>query len=30
MIEERGPHLFASLPLFASRAHVDEMAGLTP
>jgi hypothetical protein len=28
MIEERCPHLFASLPLFVSRAHVDEMAGL--
>jgi len=28
MIEERCPHLFASLPLFVSRAHVDEMARL--
>jgi hypothetical protein len=26
MIEERCPHLFASLPLFISRKHVDEMA----
>ena len=26
MIEERCPHLFASLPLFVSRQHVDEMA----
>lgn len=26
LIEERCPHLFAALPVFASRAHVDEMA----
>jgi hypothetical protein len=28
MIEERCPHLFASLPLFVSRRHVDEMAAV--
>jgi len=28
MIEERCPHLFASLPLFVSRKHVDEMAAV--
>ena len=28
MIEERCPHLFASLPLFVSRTHVDAMARL--
>ena len=28
MIEERCPHLFASLPLFVSREHVDEMAAV--
>jgi hypothetical protein len=28
MIEERCPHLFASLPVFISRQHVDEMAGV--
>lgn len=28
MIEERCPHLFASLPVFVSRQHVDEMAGV--
>ena len=26
LIEERCPHLFASVPLFVSRRHVDEMA----
>ena len=26
LIEERCPHLFAALPVFVSRAHVDEMA----
>ena len=26
LIEERCPHLFASLPVFVSRPHVDEMA----
>jgi hypothetical protein len=26
LIEERCPHLFASLPVFVSRRHVDEMA----
>lgn len=26
LIEERCPHLFASLPVFVSRKHVDEMA----
>ena len=28
LIEERCPHLFASLPVFVSRQHVDEMAGV--
>jgi hypothetical protein len=28
MIEERCPHLFAALPVFVSRQHVDEMAGV--
>jgi len=28
MIEERCPHLFASLPLFVSREHVGEMAAM--
>jgi hypothetical protein len=28
MIEERCPHLFAALPVFVSRRHVDEMAGV--
>jgi hypothetical protein len=28
LVEERCPHLFASLPVFVSRAHVDEMAGV--
>jgi hypothetical protein len=28
MIEERCPNLFASLPVFVSRSHVDEMAGV--
>jgi hypothetical protein len=28
MIEERCPNLFASLPVFVSRQHVDEMAGV--
>ena len=28
MIEARCPHLFASLPVFVSRQHVDEMADL--
>ena len=26
LIAERCPHLFAALPVFVSRAHVDEMA----
>jgi hypothetical protein len=28
MIEERCPHLFAAVPLFVSRRHVDEMGGV--
>ena len=28
MIEERCPHLFATLPVFVSREHVDAMAGV--
>lgn len=28
MIEERSPHLFAALPVFVSREHVDAMAGV--
>jgi len=28
LIEERCPNLFAALPLFVSRRHVDEMAGV--
>lgn len=28
MIEERCPHLFAALPVFVSRRHVHEMAGV--
>ncbi len=28
MIEERCPNLFATLPVFVSRRHVDEMAGI--
>jgi hypothetical protein len=28
LVEARCPHLFASLPLFVSRAHVDEMAAV--
>jgi hypothetical protein len=28
MIEERCPHLFAALPVFVSREHVDAMAGV--
>ena len=28
LIEERCPNLFAALPLFVSRQHVDEMAGV--
>jgi hypothetical protein len=28
LIEERCPHLFAALPVFVSRRHVDQMAGV--
>jgi hypothetical protein len=28
MIEDRCPHLFAALPVFVSRQHVDDMAGV--
>jgi hypothetical protein len=28
MIEERCPHLFATLPVFVSREHVEEMAAV--
>ena len=28
LIEQRCPHLFASLPVFVSRRHVDQMAGV--